>query len=99
MLIEGYETRTVPTVERKQNSRDKKESFAATLEKQDVFINGSHIEMGKSAILNVVKEHSTEAHVRRVEFNLENIETKFELQKYFYNMILRAQGHVINKRA
>jgi len=98
MLVDGFQTRVLPVEERRQERKDKKDSFAATLEAQELYVNGSQLEMGKAAILNAVKESSTEAHVRRVEFNLGNIETKVDLQKYFYNMILRAQGLVLSGR-
>lgn len=98
MLVEGFQTRALPIAERKQNRQDNKDSFAATLQLQDTFVNGSQLELGKAAILNVVKEHSTPTHLRRVEYNLSNIETQFELQKYFYNMILKNQGLAMNQR-
>ena len=98
MLVEGFQTRRLPTAERQQQKKDENDSLAANLQAQDVFVNGSQLQMGKDAILNVIKEHSTEKHAQRVEYNLSNIETQEELQKYFYNMLMRVQGLAMPRR-
>lgn len=95
----------IPTLGKKKPSIPKKEkpsfskNFSENLQLVAKHINVVDLERGKEVVTEVANFclEGNPAFLFRVKSNLENIQTKVELQKYVYNSILRGEKLYIRR--